>query len=460
MCGIAGHHRPDGQAAARSRRRCSAWPIRLWHRGPDEDGFLVRPGLGFASRRLSIVGLGDGRQPIFNEDGTVAVVYNGELFDYPERKAELRSQGPRLPHPHRHRDHRAPLRGVRRGRVRRAQGPVRAGARRLQEAHDLSRARPRRHLPAALVAAGRLALLRLGDQGAASPRAACRRRVDPRGLDHLFTFFAMSYAAHDVSKACSRCCPATTCKIAFRARRQAVPRSSSAATGTSTSPMPARRRIRPTPSDWSTSSRRNSAAPSRSACAPTCRSSATSPAASIPPTCWPRPRACAAARSPASPSRCPGKGLDETSDALVTARHIGSLPTILTQRRQGHRRHLRQADRLRRLPGHRHVVCRAVVPVAGGAPPGLQGGADRRGLGRGLRRLRLVQAAPAHLLDGRRPAWKGSDWLNRIIRRRMSPHASIERAAAHRRHRRARARAGAALSPRGAVAGPLFQRAT
>ena len=45
------------------------------------------------SRRLSIVGLGDGRQPIFNEDGSVAVVYNGELFDYPERKAELQAKG-------------------------------------------------------------------------------------------------------------------------------------------------------------------------------------------------------------------------------------------------------------------------------------------------------------------------------------------------------------------------------
>jgi asparagine synthase (glutamine-hydrolysing) len=65
----------------------------LWHRGPDDDGFLVRPGFGFANRRLSIIGLGDGKQPIFNEDQSVAVVYNGELFDYPERKAELQAKG-------------------------------------------------------------------------------------------------------------------------------------------------------------------------------------------------------------------------------------------------------------------------------------------------------------------------------------------------------------------------------
>src|SRR5947209_11083431 len=65
----------------------------LYHRGPDEDGFLELPGLGLASRRLSIVGLTDGRQPIFNEDRSVAVVYNGELFDYPEQRAALQARG-------------------------------------------------------------------------------------------------------------------------------------------------------------------------------------------------------------------------------------------------------------------------------------------------------------------------------------------------------------------------------
>jgi asparagine synthase (glutamine-hydrolysing) len=65
----------------------------IWHRGPDEDGFLEAPGLGFASRRLSIVGLLDGRQPISNEDGSIVVVFNGELFDYRERKGELEARG-------------------------------------------------------------------------------------------------------------------------------------------------------------------------------------------------------------------------------------------------------------------------------------------------------------------------------------------------------------------------------
>jgi asparagine synthase (glutamine-hydrolysing) len=65
----------------------------LLHRGPDEGGELIRPGLGLASRRLSIVGLEDGQQPIFNEDGHVAVVYNGELFDYPEQRLRLEGLG-------------------------------------------------------------------------------------------------------------------------------------------------------------------------------------------------------------------------------------------------------------------------------------------------------------------------------------------------------------------------------
>jgi asparagine synthase (glutamine-hydrolysing) len=92
MCGLAGvldlkgRRRPD---RAMLQRMADA----LQHRGPDEDGFLVAPGIGLANRRLSIVGLSDGRQPIFNEDESVAVVCNGELFDFPERRQELEAKG-------------------------------------------------------------------------------------------------------------------------------------------------------------------------------------------------------------------------------------------------------------------------------------------------------------------------------------------------------------------------------
>jgi asparagine synthase (glutamine-hydrolysing) len=63
------------------------------HRGPDEDGFLERPGFHLANRRLSIVGLADGQQPIANEDRSVWTVFNGEFFEYPERRADLESRG-------------------------------------------------------------------------------------------------------------------------------------------------------------------------------------------------------------------------------------------------------------------------------------------------------------------------------------------------------------------------------
>jgi asparagine synthase (glutamine-hydrolysing) len=68
----------------------------LFHRGPDEEGYFKRPGLALGSRRLSIVSLADGQQPVANEDRSVSVVFDGELFDYLERRAELEARGHRL----------------------------------------------------------------------------------------------------------------------------------------------------------------------------------------------------------------------------------------------------------------------------------------------------------------------------------------------------------------------------
>src|SRR5438132_10690449 len=92
MCGIAGvmdlaGRRPVPEQTIRAMARA------LFHRGPDEEGFFQRPGLALASRRLSIVGLADGQQPIANEDRSVWVVFNGELFEYPEKRRALESQG-------------------------------------------------------------------------------------------------------------------------------------------------------------------------------------------------------------------------------------------------------------------------------------------------------------------------------------------------------------------------------
>jgi asparagine synthase (glutamine-hydrolysing) len=65
----------------------------LFHRGPDEDGFFESDGVALANRRLSIIGLADGQQPLHNENRTVHVVMNGELFDYIEQREVLKSQG-------------------------------------------------------------------------------------------------------------------------------------------------------------------------------------------------------------------------------------------------------------------------------------------------------------------------------------------------------------------------------
>jgi asparagine synthase (glutamine-hydrolysing) len=93
MCGIAGIIDLSGARRPVPPGTLQAMAEAIVHRGPDEDGFLELPGLGLASRRLSIVGLFDGRQPIHNEDGEVTVVYNGELFDYVEKRAELENRG-------------------------------------------------------------------------------------------------------------------------------------------------------------------------------------------------------------------------------------------------------------------------------------------------------------------------------------------------------------------------------
>jgi asparagine synthase (glutamine-hydrolysing) len=65
----------------------------MFHRGPDEDGLHVEPGLGLVHRRLSIIDLSTGRQPLYNEDGSVAVVFNGEIYNFQELAKELEACG-------------------------------------------------------------------------------------------------------------------------------------------------------------------------------------------------------------------------------------------------------------------------------------------------------------------------------------------------------------------------------
>lgn len=92
MCGIAGIVSIDGGANA-PQNIIKAMTDAISHRGPDEEGFYSASGVEFGARRLSIVGLADGQQPVSNEDETVHAVFNGELFDYPERKDHLKQRG-------------------------------------------------------------------------------------------------------------------------------------------------------------------------------------------------------------------------------------------------------------------------------------------------------------------------------------------------------------------------------
>jgi asparagine synthase (glutamine-hydrolysing) len=92
MCGIAGIMDLAGRRAV-SEGVVERMARALTHRGPDEEGFFKRPGVSLASRRLSIVGLADGQQPMCNEDQSAYTVYNGEFFDFPEKRAELVSRG-------------------------------------------------------------------------------------------------------------------------------------------------------------------------------------------------------------------------------------------------------------------------------------------------------------------------------------------------------------------------------
>jgi asparagine synthase (glutamine-hydrolysing) len=95
MCGIAGYVGWDrGRHASESdlRRMCDA----IRHRGPDGEGHFVAPGVALGMRRLSVIDPVGGNQPIGNEDGSVQVVFNGEIYNYRELRGRLVAAGHRL----------------------------------------------------------------------------------------------------------------------------------------------------------------------------------------------------------------------------------------------------------------------------------------------------------------------------------------------------------------------------
>ena len=91
MCGIVGQFRTDGNHLEKSliENMCTA----LRHRGPDDQGFFFDGPVGLGMRRLSVIDLDGGQQPMSNEDGTLQVIFNGEIYNYQDLRQELLSNG-------------------------------------------------------------------------------------------------------------------------------------------------------------------------------------------------------------------------------------------------------------------------------------------------------------------------------------------------------------------------------
>src|SRR5947207_7785838 len=94
MCGIAGWMgmAPEEGAASALESMCNA----IRHRGPDDDGYFVAPEIALGMRRLSIIDVAGGKQPIANEDANVFAVFNGEIYNYRQLRRQLEIRGHHL----------------------------------------------------------------------------------------------------------------------------------------------------------------------------------------------------------------------------------------------------------------------------------------------------------------------------------------------------------------------------
>ncbi len=92
MCGICGQYNfASGEPVSQETLRRMA--NTMIHRGPDDEGYFVSGPLGFGFRRLSIIDLEGGHQPMSNEDGSVWIVFNGEIYNFPELRHDLEAKG-------------------------------------------------------------------------------------------------------------------------------------------------------------------------------------------------------------------------------------------------------------------------------------------------------------------------------------------------------------------------------
>src|SRR3990172_8410785 len=92
MCGICGIVSPEPITEGLLRSMCKV----LTHRGPDDEGIYLGKGIGVGHRRLSIIDLESGRQPIHNEDKSIRLVFNGEVYNFRELREDLEKSGHRF----------------------------------------------------------------------------------------------------------------------------------------------------------------------------------------------------------------------------------------------------------------------------------------------------------------------------------------------------------------------------
>jgi len=92
MCGLAGIVHL-GHGAEPDRELLASMTRSMTHRGPDDEGYYVTGNVGMGHRRLSIIDLAGGHQPIFNEDGTISIIFNGEIYNYQELMDALKRKG-------------------------------------------------------------------------------------------------------------------------------------------------------------------------------------------------------------------------------------------------------------------------------------------------------------------------------------------------------------------------------
>jgi asparagine synthase (glutamine-hydrolysing) len=187
MCGIAGAFDLTGQRPFPTDRLL-AMTGAIAHRGPDDEHTHQEPGLALGARRLAIVDLAGGRQPLANEDRSVWVAFNGELFDYPELRAALLDRGHRLATRcdteawvHLYEDHRE-------GMFHRARGQF-AVSLWDRKGRTLVLGRDRVGICPLYYARRDGWLLWGSEVKALLASGLVEARPDPRGIDHLFTFF-------------------------------------------------------------------------------------------------------------------------------------------------------------------------------------------------------------------------------------------------------------------------------